>query len=81
MMFTADVSVEDHKGIIAKVFTTEMEKRDRSTLAMKKSKNKVTFKVSAKDYTAFKATMLTLIKLLEVHHTVEAIYESNHRTD
>lgn len=76
-MFTAQLSVADPNGLVAKVFSSEMQKRDRSVVSMKKGKDLI-FTVTAKDFTAYKASLLSLIKLLEVHFKVEALYESDH---
>ena len=81
MTFTAILTLPDPGHSVASAFSSGLEARERSQVQMKKTEKAVVFSITARDFTAYKASMLSLIKLLEVQQKVEALNESGNRAD
>ena len=66
MRYKAEMDVSGDK-LLYKCFLSEASKKDRSAVKINQKKDGVRFEIEAKDVTAFKASINSIVKLLEVH--------------
>ena len=71
MKFEAKLNVSDK--LIYDVFLPDIEKRQRSSVKLKKNKTGVEFHIIAEDVVAFRATTNSLLKLMLVYEKVKSI--------
>ena len=72
MKLNAQIIVKDCKGLY-KSISNEMIKKERSSMRIKENKNEVVLEVDAKDTTSFKASMLSIIKYIDVYENVRNV--------
>ncbi len=76
-MYTSSIDVKTNPELLLKCLKPELEsfksKSDRSSLTFSKTKNKVNFKVEAKDSVALRATLTSLTNLFTVFEKMQNI--------
>jgi len=65
------------KDPVLKICQIETGKKDRASIKISKSKNKILYEINAKDAVALKATVNSVIKALTVYEKTKAIIQND----
>nr|MCK4930312.1 hypothetical protein [Nanoarchaeota archaeon] len=75
MMLSAEISVKENFHNMEKLFAAEEKtfKNQRACYEIKKNKDKIVFKVKAKDSSALRAVLNSITKLISVYEKAERV--------
>ena len=73
MNYKAEIIVKEDPGKVYECLLPENISRERSTLEIKKSEDKITITIKAKDAVAFRATINSVSQVLAVYHKMKQV--------